>query len=35
MIRNVGEKTTKWRIQVPAGFELSKQEGILEVGQSE
>ena len=35
MIRNVGEKTTKWKIQVPSGFELSKQEGILEVGQSE
>jgi hydrocephalus-inducing protein len=35
MIRNVGEKTTKWRIKVPAGFELSKDEGILEVGQSE
>lgn len=35
MIRNVGEKTTKWKINVPAGFELSKTEGILEVGQSE
>jgi hydrocephalus-inducing protein len=35
MIRNVGEKTTKWKIKVPSGFQLSKQEGILEVGQSE
>lgn len=24
MIRNVGEKTTKWRIRVPSGFKLSK-----------
>ena len=35
MIRNVGEKTTKWQIQIPSGFELDKKEGILEVGQSE
>jgi len=35
MIRNVGEKTTKWKIKAPSGFELSKNEGILEVGQSE
>ena len=35
MIRNIGEKTTKWKIKVPSGFQLSKQEGILEVGQSE
>lgn len=32
MIRNVGEKTTKWKIKAPSGFELSKNEGILEVG---
>jgi len=35
MIRNIGEKTTKWMIKVPPGFDLSKREGILEVGQSE
>jgi len=32
IIRNIGEKTTKWKIKVPSGFELSKKEGILEVG---
>jgi hydrocephalus-inducing protein len=30
MIRNVGEKTTKWKIKCPNGFKLSKDEGILE-----
>lgn len=35
MIRNVGEKTTKWKIKAPPGFDLSKNEGILEIGQSE
>ncbi len=35
MIRNVGEKTTKWQIQTPASFTVSKCEGILEVGQVE
>ena len=35
MIRNIGEKTTKWHIKVPDGFKINKQEGILEVGQSE
>ena len=35
MIRNVGEKTTKWKIRVPQGFKLSKNEGILQVGESE
>jgi hydrocephalus-inducing protein len=35
MIRNVGEKTTKWKIKVPQGFKLSKNEGILQVGESE
>ena len=32
MIRNIGEKTTKWHIKVPNGFKINKQEGILEVG---
>ena len=35
MIRNIGEKTTKWKITAPAGFELDKTEGILEIGQTE
>ena len=35
MIRNVGEKTTKWQLTAPAGFELNKTEGILEVGETE
>jgi len=35
MIRNVGEKTTKWHVKVPNGFQINKSEGILEVGQSE
>jgi hydrocephalus-inducing protein len=35
MVRNIGEKTTKWHIKVPNGFQASKAEGILEVGQSE
>lgn len=35
MVRNIGEKTTKWHVRVPNGFKLNKTEGILEVGQSE
>jgi hydrocephalus-inducing protein len=35
MVRNIGEKTTKWHIKTPNGFSINKQEGILEVGQSE
>jgi hydrocephalus-inducing protein len=35
MIRNIGEKTTKWNIKVPDGFKINKQEGILDVGQTE
>lgn len=35
MIRNIGEKTTKWHVRVPDGFFINKSEGILEVGQSE
>jgi len=35
MIRNIGEKTTKWNIKVPAGFKINKSEGILEEGQQE
>lgn len=32
MIRNIGEKITKYHIKVPNGFEVSKNEGILEIG---
>ena len=35
MVRNIGEKTTKWHVKVPNGFKLNKTEGILDVGQSE
>lgn len=35
MIRNIGEKTTKWKLKVPNGFKINKNEGILEVGQQE
>lgn len=35
MIRNVGEKTTKWHIKVPNGFKVANSQGILEVGNSE
>ena len=35
MIRNIGEKTTKWQINVPSGFKVDKQEGILDVGQTQ
>lgn len=31
MIRNVGEKTTKWHLKVPKSFNVNKTEGILEV----
>lgn len=35
MVRNIGEKTTKWHVKVPNGFKVNKTEGILEVDQSE
>ena len=34
MIRNIGEKATKWQIKVPANFKIDKKEGILEIGQN-
>lgn len=33
IIRNIGEKTTKWKIAVPPSYRISQSEGILEVGQ--
>ena len=37
MMRNVGEKATKWHISLPRNFTISgnKNEGILEVGSRE
>jgi hydrocephalus-inducing protein len=35
MIRNIGEKTTKWHLKVPEEFKVNKTEGILEVGENE
>jgi hydrocephalus-inducing protein len=35
LIRNIGEKPTKWHISTPANFTLDQHEGILEVGQSQ
>lgn len=35
MIRNIGEKTTKWQVRVPKSFKIDKSEGILEVGQTQ
>jgi hydrocephalus-inducing protein len=32
ILRNIGEKTTKWHIKTPSSFQVSKCEGILEVG---
>lgn len=30
VIRNLGEKTTKWELRLPEGFSCSKTEGVLE-----
>jgi len=30
IIRNLGEKTTKWQLRLPKGFIASKNEGVLE-----
>lgn len=37
MMRNVGEKATKWHISLPKNFSIggNKSEGILEVGSRE
>jgi len=32
ILRNIGEKTTKWQIKTPISFQVNKSEGILEVG---
>lgn len=35
IIRNLGDKTTKWELKLPKGFEADKSEGVLEFGRSE
>jgi len=35
IIRNLGEKTTKWSLELPAGFSTSQKEGVLECGRNE
>ena len=35
ILRNVGERTTKWEINCPPSFSVNKREGILEIGQTE
>ena len=30
IIRNLGEKTTKWELKLPENFDASKTEGVLE-----
>jgi hydrocephalus-inducing protein len=35
IIRNLGEKTTKWFLTMPQGFDCNKTEGVLEAGNNE
>lgn len=35
IIRNLGEKTTKWFLKLPQGFDADKKEGVLEYGRNE
>ena len=35
IIRNLGEKTTKWFLKFPKGFDADKKEGVLENGKNE
>jgi hydrocephalus-inducing protein len=35
IIRNLGEKTTKWFLRLPLGFDSNKKEGVLEYGKNE
>lgn len=35
IIRNLGDKTTKWELELPKGFQADKSEGVLEYGHSE
>ena len=35
IIRNIGEKTTKWSLSLPSEFEVDKREGVLEYEKNE
>jgi hydrocephalus-inducing protein len=35
IIRNLGEKTTKWLLKLPLEFDADKKEGVLEYGKNE
>lgn len=35
IIRNLGEKTTKWFLKMPNGFDIDRKEGVLEQGNNE
>ena len=35
IIRNLGDKTTKWELILPEGFSADKKEGVLEFARSE
>ena len=35
ILRNIGERTTKWQLNMPPSFKVNKSEGILEVGKAE
>ena len=35
IIRNLGEKTSKWQLKLPQGFDSDKKEGVLEYGKNE
>jgi len=35
IIRNLGEKTTKWQIRLPEGFQSQKTEGVLDYQKNE
>ncbi len=35
IIRNLGEKTSKWSLVMPNGFDADKKEGVLEYGKNE
>lgn len=35
IIRNLGEKTTKWNLELPQGFSSNFKEGVLEAGKNQ
>ena len=34
IVRNLGEKTTKWNLELPPGFSTLNKEGVLEPGKN-